>query len=359
MFCATAYSSEADMPQCAQRRKICDKYALKPICMGASSYIFNSNKISGAGIWLTDWPARPTAKARGLGPMMVWQAGLTSPFDSHERRSHDPEANPVRTRRPAAKTRSPERAMPPTVLITGASSGIGEALAICFSQAGYDSILVARSEDKLSALRQRLKTEFGVTGHVLAVDLAKPAAANKLASAVARKKLTVDVLVNCAGVLHQGPFSSMTGATHQQMIDLNISGLTGMLAAFLPAMTRRAASGKTLRILNVASIAAYQPVPILATYAAQSVCAVARRIAGRRTQGRRHHRDHPVPWHDGYRDAEQRGWRQQQNQPDTELYGRPGRNGGTRRNERLPARRCDLCARRSESGAGGWVAHSA
>ena len=179
-----------------------------------------------------------------------------------------PQAKPVRPQRPTAKTRSPERANPPTVLITGASSGIGEALAICFSQAGYDAILVARSVDKLSALRQRLKTEFGVTGHVLAADLAEPGAADKLASAVARKKLTVDVLVNCAGVLHQGPFSSMTGATHQQMIDLNISGLTGMLAAFLPAMTRRAASGKTLRILNVASIAAYQPVPMLATYAA-------------------------------------------------------------------------------------------
>ena len=156
----------------------------------------------------------------------------------------------------------------PTALITGASSGIGEALALCFAQAGYHLILVARRVDKLNSLSQRLQAEHDVSAHVLAYDLAVHGAASKLASTVARQKLPVDVLVNCAGVLHQGAFSAMAGSTHQQMIDLNISGLTAMLSAFLPALTRRAAEGKTVRVLNVASIAAYQPVPMLATYAA-------------------------------------------------------------------------------------------
>jgi uncharacterized protein len=156
----------------------------------------------------------------------------------------------------------------PIALITGASSGIGEALTVCFAKAGYELILVARSVDKLQDLSERLAAEHGALGHVMAADLAVPGAASQLASAVALKKLEVDVLVNCAGVLHQGPFSGMAGSIHQQMIDLNISGVTAMLSAFLPAMTQRAATVKTVRILNVASIAAYQPIPMLATYAA-------------------------------------------------------------------------------------------
>ena len=161
-----------------------------------------------------------------------------------------------------------EKSGAPTALITGASSGIGEALALCFAEAGYELILVARSVDKLEYLRQRLAAEHDALGHVLAADLALPGAASQLAKTVARKKLQVDVLVNCAGVLHQGPFIGMAANTHQQMIDLNISGLTAMLSAFLPAMKQRAAAGENVRVLNVASIAAYQPVPMLATYAA-------------------------------------------------------------------------------------------
>ena len=74
----------------------------------------------------------------------------------------------------------------------------------------------------------------------------------------------MDVLVNNAGVLAQGRFAAMGAASHQQMIDLNISGLTAMLSAFVPPMVARG----TGRVLNVASIASFQPVPSLATYAA-------------------------------------------------------------------------------------------
>ncbi len=156
----------------------------------------------------------------------------------------------------------------PTALVTGASSGIGEALARRYAQAGHNVVLVARSADKLQALAETLRATLNVQAHVLAADLSGPGAAAKLAATVQRKKLSIDVLVNCAGVLHQGPFAGMKATTHQQMIDLNISGLTAMIAAFLPAMQERAAQGHRVRILNVASIAAFQPIPMLATYAA-------------------------------------------------------------------------------------------
>jgi uncharacterized protein len=151
-----------------------------------------------------------------------------------------------------------------TVLITGASSGIGEALASCFARGGHRLVLVARSEDKLQALALQLRAKHGVAVDVLPADLSVPGAAAALASALRRKRRPVDVLVNNAGVLEQGAFTDIAAARHQQLIDLNVSGLTAMLAAFVPAMVARGHG----RVLNVASIAAFQPVPGLASYAA-------------------------------------------------------------------------------------------
>ncbi|MES2949799.1 MAG: SDR family oxidoreductase [Pseudomonadota bacterium] len=152
----------------------------------------------------------------------------------------------------------------PTALITGASSGIGEALAGCFAAAKHDVILVARSEGKLKALAENLARQHGVNVTVQPSDLSKPGAAAQLLAALTRKHSSVDVLVNCAGVLEQGAFTAIDHASHQNIIDLNISGLTAMLSAFVPGMVERG-SGK---VLNVASIAAFQPVPTLASYAA-------------------------------------------------------------------------------------------
>jgi short-subunit dehydrogenase len=151
-----------------------------------------------------------------------------------------------------------------TALITGASSGIGEALARCFAAGGHALVLVARSKDKLDALAAALVAAHGVKVTVLPADLALPGAALGLATALKRKRIAVDVLVNNAGVLDQGAFAAMPAHRHQQMIDLNVSGLTAMLAVFVPAMRERGVG----RVLNVASIAAFQPVPTLATYAA-------------------------------------------------------------------------------------------
>ena len=152
----------------------------------------------------------------------------------------------------------------PTALITGASSGIGETLAGCFAAAKHDVILVARSEGKLKALAETLATKYGVAVSVQPADLSKPGAAAQLLAALSRKQSSVDVLVNCAGVLEQGAFTAIDNTKHQNIIDLNISGLTAMLSAFVPGMVERGRG----RVLNVASVAAFQPVPTLASYAA-------------------------------------------------------------------------------------------
>jgi short-subunit dehydrogenase len=151
-----------------------------------------------------------------------------------------------------------------TVVITGASSGIGEALAKNFAQGGYDLVLVARSEDKLRSLAQRLKADRQVKVWVEPTDLSRRGAAKKLATKLRKQSIEVGILVNCAGIVEHGNFIEMPAASHQGLIDLNVSGLTDMLSHFLPQMVKQ---GKG-RILNVASIAAFQPIPSLATYAA-------------------------------------------------------------------------------------------
>jgi hypothetical protein len=150
------------------------------------------------------------------------------------------------------------------VLITGASSGIGEALAHCFARDGHRLMLVARGEARLRALAATLQAEHGTRVDVLAVDLTLPDAVTGLAATLRRKRRSVDVLVNNAGVLEQGAFTRVGADRHQRLIDLNVSALTMLLAAFLPAMVARGSG----RVLNVASIAAFQPVPGLASYAA-------------------------------------------------------------------------------------------
>ena len=151
-----------------------------------------------------------------------------------------------------------------TALITGASSGIGEALARSFARDGHRLVLVARNEDKLRVLASALHAAHGTRTDVLPADLARPGTAAALAAALRRKRRPIDVLVNNAGVLEHGAFGAIDAARHQQLIDLNVSGLTAMLAAFVPAMVARGHG----RVLNVASVAAFQPVPGLATYAA-------------------------------------------------------------------------------------------
>lgn len=149
-------------------------------------------------------------------------------------------------------------------LITGASAGIGEALAWQFARHGHDLILVARSVDKLEALADALTAEHGVSVAVYPADLSKRGAAGKLFRALHGDRLAADVLVNNAGVLQHGRFVDMSPAEHQRIVQLNTASLADMLAWFVPPMAERGSG----RILNVASVAAFQPVPSLTTYAA-------------------------------------------------------------------------------------------
>ena len=151
-----------------------------------------------------------------------------------------------------------------TVLITGASSGIGEALAKLFAKEGYNLVLVARTRNTLARLAKKLVDQYSIQVWVEPLDLSKRTAAKKLAASLAEQDIEIEILVNNAGVLEHGSFIEIGVTAHQRLIDLNISGLTSMLDHFLPQMVQRGSG----RVLNVASIASFQPVPTLATYAA-------------------------------------------------------------------------------------------
>lgn len=151
-----------------------------------------------------------------------------------------------------------------TVLISGASYGIGTELAREFARHGHDLILVARSADKLERLADELVEDHGVLVSVRPADLSLPGAAEKLHKGLQREGFEVDILVNNAGVLEHGRFADIRPKDHQRIVQLNVAGLTDMIAHFLPDMLARESG----RIMNVASISAFMPVPTLASYAA-------------------------------------------------------------------------------------------
>jgi hypothetical protein len=145
-------------------------------------------------------------------------------------------------------------------VITGASGGIGEAIAHEFARRKSDVVLVARSADKLKALADALARAHGVKAHVIAADLAAPGSAARVVDqvhAVGR----VDVLVNNAGFATFGPFTETDLGTEIDEIRLNVETLTELTKRLLPDIV--AAKGK---ILNVASTAAFQPGPLMAVY---------------------------------------------------------------------------------------------
>ncbi|MDP9142107.1 MAG: SDR family oxidoreductase [Pseudomonadota bacterium] len=151
-----------------------------------------------------------------------------------------------------------------TALITGASAGIGAALAREFAKNGHDVILVARSIGKLKKLSAELAKKYDVRAIALPSDLGVSGAAEALYSQISKRRSQVDYLVNNAGLLHEGSFWETPLAAHQQLLQLNIGALTALTHLFLPAMIER----KRGRILNLASTSAFQPIPYLSTYAA-------------------------------------------------------------------------------------------
>jgi uncharacterized protein len=151
-----------------------------------------------------------------------------------------------------------------TTLITGASSGIGEEFARQLAAKGENVLLVARSEAKLSALCEELKAAHKVDAQYIAQDLAEDGAAAKLFAETERRGLTVETLINNAGFGAMGDFVGLDLERTLEMVDLNIKALVALTYYYLAPMRER----KTGAIINVASTAAFQGVPYMATYAA-------------------------------------------------------------------------------------------
>ena len=151
-----------------------------------------------------------------------------------------------------------------TVLVTGASGGIGLELARVFAAHAYDLVLVARRAAELEALAERCRSEHDVRVDVMPMDLLGPDAPAKLVQQIVDHDLRIDVLVNNAGLMDMGAFAEIEIDQHERLLQLNILVLTSLTRRLLPAMIRRGRG----RILNVASTSSFQPVPSLALYAA-------------------------------------------------------------------------------------------
>lgn len=148
------------------------------------------------------------------------------------------------------------------VLITGASRGIGLALAHTFARHGHDLVLTARSDDELKAHAVDLEREHGIAVHTIAADLGDPETPPSIQKELVDAGIDVGILVNNAGFGSHGPFHEQDVGEELAMIRLNIEALTHLTALFLPAMVERGRGG----ILQVASTAAFQPGPFMAVY---------------------------------------------------------------------------------------------
>ncbi len=148
-----------------------------------------------------------------------------------------------------------------TALITGASSGIGRALAHVFARQQYNVILVARREDLLNSLKKEL-SKYPIQVDLLALDLTQSHAVEKLFSWTQNQNLKVDVLVNNAGFGEFGNFHEISRERQLNMIHLNISTLTELSHFYLPNMLQQ----KKGHIINIASTAAFQAGPSMAVY---------------------------------------------------------------------------------------------
>lgn len=151
-----------------------------------------------------------------------------------------------------------------TCLITGASSGIGEELARQIAERGYNVTLAARRVDRLAALAAEIEREYNVTATAVECDVTDPDAREAMLDGIAAAGKHVDVLVNNAGCGTDGDFAEMSASATQRQLDLNITALTMLTHAVVPGMIERRSGA----ILNVASTAAFQPIPRQAVYAA-------------------------------------------------------------------------------------------
>ena len=149
----------------------------------------------------------------------------------------------------------------PLALVTGASAGIGAELARELARHGHDLILAARSVRSMETLAAELRG-LGAEATVIPIDLSKPGAAATLAHDIASRGVTVDVLINNAGLGALRRFDRMDPARIGEILQVNIVALTELTRLLLPGMVAR----RRGKIMMVASVAAFQPGPHMAAY---------------------------------------------------------------------------------------------
>ena len=150
-------------------------------------------------------------------------------------------------------------------LVTGASSGIGECMALQLAERRHDLVLTARRESNLIELASRLRAKHGVQVDIIPLDLGAPGGATNLFQACQERGFQIDILINNAGNGPFRPFLETPWKDHEAMQRLNVMALTELCHLFAPQMLKQATPS---HILNVASVAAYQPVPRFAVYSA-------------------------------------------------------------------------------------------
>lgn len=149
-------------------------------------------------------------------------------------------------------------------LITGASSGIGACFARALAARGRHLVLVARSKDKLEALKSEIAAQHSLCIEVIGQDLSLPGAAERLAAILKERGIAVDLLVNNAGFGAHGEFWKLPLDRQSEMLRLNIVTLTELTHLLLPAMVAQRGGG----IINISSTASFQPIPYTSVYAA-------------------------------------------------------------------------------------------
>ncbi|MBY0517521.1 MAG: SDR family oxidoreductase [Bacteriovoracaceae bacterium] len=148
-------------------------------------------------------------------------------------------------------------------IVTGASSGIGLALAEILAEKKSNLILVARRIDQLEILAKKLSSQHGIACYTFQSDLTNRSEAQRLKSWCEEKKFPIDCLVNNAGNGFWGEFEKVSINQHLNMLDLNVIALTNLTGEFYPLLKKQKSW-----VLNVASTAAFQAIPTFAAYAA-------------------------------------------------------------------------------------------
>src|SRR5205823_1038742 len=149
----------------------------------------------------------------------------------------------------------------PLALVTGASSGIGAALARELARHGHDLVLTARRTAPMEALAEELRA-IGAAATIIPADLSSPGAAANMAHDLASRGLDIDILVNNAGLGALGRFDRMEFGRISEILQVNIVALTELTRLLLPRMIARDRG----RIMLVSSVAGFQPGPRMAVY---------------------------------------------------------------------------------------------